>query len=205
MRELSVLFNGPMVRAILEGRKNQTRRPLRNQPEGDHFILSRKQGRKIVANIRDGVIMWIPYGGAPEQPMPMEEIAKYLPYAVGDRMYVRESFYQSPMTGEIAYKADGFVQGWQPRPSIHMPKRAARIWLPVTDVRVERLQDISPEDCWQEGIVIAWPTKDETKERATEIIRDAFIDLWDAQYGKTKYAWKNNPWVSVTEFQRSQG
>lgn len=186
MRELPILFNGDMVRAILDGRKTQTRRPLRNQP---------KHIRESVFHA-SGIEDWHGY-----------EIK--LPYAVGDRMYVRETW--STSTRGWIYKADGHdlsrALSLRWRPSIHMPKRAARIWLTVTGVRVERLQDISEEDCRAEGVQY-WPEHlswgpSYMQPSGWDAV-SAFAFLWDAQYGKTRYAWANNPWVSVTEFQRAR-
>lgn len=146
-----ILFNTEMVRAILDGRKTCTRRLVKPQPDGKHtfplgFVTDSTE-KKEVGCFGFGIDEC---GGS----------IKYIkpPYQPGDTMYVRETWMD--YAGLTMYKADcdiyrldslnfaGF--GW--KPSIHMPKEAARIWLKVTDVRVERLQDITPKGAESEGV-----------------------------------------------------
>lgn len=89
--------------------------------------------------------------------------------------------------------------GW--RPSIHMPRWASRILLEVTDVRVERVQDISEADCYSEGLPIPGPYQPGTRE-AVEVVLPAFRDLWDSINAKRGQGWDVNPWVWVVEFKR---
>ena len=133
MKETGMVFTSPMVRAILEGRKTQTRRVAKE------FV-----GRKDL----DNILRRFPKqrGGQYGEP--------------GDRIYVRETFSQHPEWGQLAFRADGeeFEDAdgwlWEPKwmPSIHMPKDLARIWLEVTSVRVETLGIISHEDALAEGV-----------------------------------------------------
>ena len=162
MKETGLIFKAPLVRAILEGRKTQTRRVLRNQRAYD-------------------------LGKAP--------LGK-----PGDRIYVRETFSQHPEWGQLAFRADGeeFEDAdgwlWEPKwmPSIHMPKDLARIWLEITGVRVERIQEIIPDDCIAEG---AWPVEQRELGRGHEAV-SAFRELWESTGGD----WDANPWVWAIDF-----
>ena len=92
------------------------------------------------------------------------------------------------------------------KPSIHMPKQAARIWLEVTDVRVERLQDMNTGDFLAEGVTIRSEAFNDP-ENAYQQARGAFIDIWDStikQADRGKYGWAGNPWVWVIEFERCE-
>ena len=198
-----ILFNTEMVRAILDGRKDATRRIVKGfipddavwgytafTPKG--YILCR-------GTFADG------YG---------EKFFK-LPCEPGDILYVRETWKKAP-NGYYYYEdwqrndiAD--VTKW--KPSIHMPKEAARIWLKVTDVRAERLQDIDEDGAVKEGI--PWSECRNCKapfgcdacagEGYDEI--DAFAELWDSTIKKIDldfYGWNANPWVWVIEFERCE-
>lgn len=176
--EKPILFSTEMVRAILEGRKSQTRRVIKPQPDGE-----------IKANI--------PYEfyGTKTERIFTDTKAYLAPCSVGDILWVRETWAKDDT---YYYKADGSCGSrcgkW--KPSIHMPKEAARIWLEVTDVRVERLQEITEEDARAEG---ALPTRE---ERGYNCCRDEFITLWDSINSKRGYGWDTNPWVWVIEFER---
>jgi hypothetical protein len=189
--ERPILFNGEMVRAILEGRKTQTRRVVNPRPD------ARPQ-----ADYVDGV--WYEqdqYG----DPYPIR-----CPYGeVGDLLWVRETFIavggmESPNV-RVVYKASGDPEGiWTSgiawKPSIHMPKKFARLWLEVTGVRVARVQDITEEDAEKEGVV-----RDETRRHWYSIpqtSKEAFRRVWDGIYGKNGNGWERNPWVWVVEFER---
>lgn len=191
MKEKSILFNGPMVRAILEGRKTQTRRMMKPQPELH----------------ADGFWHWKDcqwqYGGLG---FPKSGIEDHAPYRPGDRLWVRETWaaYHHIAGGKVLYEADGkdyldndhltvpheFIK-W--RPSIHMPRAASRITLEVTDVRVERVQSISVADALAEGVL---PAKEWRYPSDGAI--PAFADLWEKTYGPG--AWEANPWVWVFYF-----
>ena len=168
-RVLPILFNTDMVRAILDGRKTVTRRLIKLQSSGDWCTV-------------------------------LGEIAPYQP---GDVLYVRETYMD--YAGLNMYKADCDkyrleslkLAGFKWSPSIHMPKEAARIWLKVTNVRVERLQDITPDDATKEG----------TKETFPPLARDEFRDIWNSTLKKSdldRYGWEASPWVWVIEFERCE-
>ena len=178
-----ILFNGEMVRAILEGRKTQTRRVVKPQPECS--VFDEPQLHWVCG--KNGV--WAD-GHGNQQKAPLGQ--------PGDRLYVRETwalfgpFNNGP---GYRYRADGeplcMSRGW--RPSIHMPKEAARIFLEITAVRVERLQDISEEDAKAEGCeLVGW-----TEEMPMPA---GFAGLWNSLNGKRGHSWESNPWVWVYEF-----
>ena len=178
-----------MVQAILDGRKTMTRRVVKPQPA------------------------WI---GEPNVPFKTPDadpkgIIK-CPYQPGDRLWVRETWAGLPqfhnLNSEIEryiYKADEDATPLKWKPSIHMPKEAARIWLEVTSVRVERLQDITEEDAKAEGIAWERARKINRLENSGRIIDSAkamFMRLWDSINAKRGYGWDINPWVWVIEFKK---
>lgn len=196
-----ILFNTEMVRAILDGRKSCTRRLVKPQPDEKHtfplgFVTDSTE-KKEVGCFGFGINE---YGGSIQYAKP--------PYQPGDTLYVRETWMD--YAGLTMYKADcdiyrldslnfaGFV--WHP--SIHMPKGAARIWLKVTDVRVERLQDITSEQISREGVEVEYPHVLNGEEK-----RYAFSTLWNSTIKKSDidtYGWDANPWVWVIEFERCE-
>jgi hypothetical protein len=184
-----ILFNTEMVRAILDGRKTCTRRLVRFLPG---------ENPQWTGYIRDGLML---YNGR------NEPCIIKVPYQPGDTLYVRETWCGLPvneaghMRGHTIYyyKADGELRpkGWRGtwHPSIHMPKEAARIWLKVTDVRVERLQDMTDDDAEAEGCF------DYTSTAL------GFFDVWDSTIKKSdldRYGWNANPWVWVIKFERCE-
>lgn len=199
MKERPILFSGPMVRAILDGRKTQTRRVVKDSAKHNVYLL----GDNACG------VLWdhCPYG----QP--------------GDRLWVRETWAHISRcehynhlhdSTEWLYKADGSscVSKWTP--SIHMPRFASRILLEVTAVRVERLQEISRDDAIQEGIEhlhrdVDVPTlnpwRNYLQGQPGEMIqhcscpRRSFQTLWDLINAK-RAPWDSNPWVWVVEFKR---
>lgn len=246
-KERPVLFSGPMVRAILEGRKTVTRRPVKPQPEvrmveGSIPMLTFKNkrgGHWLYPNARAQIIADCPHG---------------LP---GDRLWVRETWLEDPEDdGTWAYTQymgckgspisdipkrfqkpehcifraswDGSALRW--RPSIHMPRWASRILLEVTDVRVERLQDISDAQAKAEGMVYTdfgmqerpgkasidggktfhplkpqqapgWHAGDaKHPDQCLDRARWAFANIWEKINGEN--SWDANPWVWVVEFKR---
>lgn len=172
-----ILFNTEMVRAILDGRKSCTRRLVKPEPQG-YFEVSEEPLYIYDTDGNQGKIT--------------------PPYQSSDILYVRESY--SELTFGYVYKADGEnidhlgnVIKWHP--SIHMPKEAARIWLKVTDVRVERLQDMTDDDAEAEGCF------DYTSTAL------GFPDVWDSTIKKSdldRYGWDASPWVWVIEFERCE-
>lgn len=197
-----ILFNTEMVKAILDGRKTVTRRLVKPQPS-EHQI--HRLGYCIDGDKRDiGKFCFgsHEHGGHVLYVKP--------PYQAGDTLYVRETWQEwgcdkcasYDCTGcngssKYAYKATGdwdCEEKW--RPSIHMPKEAARIFLRVTDVRVERLQDITEEEAEKEGAK-AYGSNNCSGTSA----RIAFAEIWD-NTAKPEYEWRNDPWVWVIEFER---
>lgn len=201
-----ILFNTEMVRAILDGRKDATRRIVKGFIPDDavwgYTAFTPKGYISCRGTFADG------YG---------EKFFK-LPCESGDILYVRETWMD--YAGLTMYKADcdiyrldslnfaGFV--WHP--SIHMPKGAARIWLKVTDVRVERLHDITPKGAESEGVGnlfyddIGYGEKNYGTEVDPEygIAKEQFAWLWESTIKKSdldRYGWDANPYVWVIEFE----
>ena len=186
-----ILFNTDMVRAILEGRKTVTRRVAKPQP------------RAIYHNgkIYDDDELYVV---AENQNGKFEQVV--LPYRPSDILYVRETWAAwSPTYGtapKIIYKADGYSQSQKMRwlPSIHMPREAARIFLRVTDVRVERLQEMTIEDSLREGVKLSIKGC-----IAGESPLTPFALVWDSTIKKADRplcGWEANPWVWVITFER---
>lgn len=187
-----ILFNTEMVRAILDGRKTCTRRVAKNVPCHTHRI------EPVYENCRFQFdCFYSAYAPA------LDIYADFCmpcfpPYQQGDILYVRETWCKGSWMNEkerYYYKADDndFHCVWHP--SIHMPKEAARIWLKVTDVRVERLQDMTDDDAEAEGCF------DYTSTAL------GFPDVWDSTIKKSnldRYSWQANPWVWVIEFERCE-
>ena len=215
-----ILFSTEMVRAILDDRKTMTRRVVKPQPDEKHTIyLGIKTGGTDNKNI--GSCGWgiCEHGGSIQYITPR--------YKTSDILYIRETFcpikIKKPTRAipedfketEYIYKADGIRSSDTPikwKPSIHMPKAAARIFLRVTNVGVERLQDITEKDARAEGISPwddacysnnGWtPTFYDPDSGGTPIFRHGFEALWDSLNAKRGYGWANNPWVEVVGFER---
>lgn len=205
MRVLPILFNTEMVRAILDGRKGCTRRIVKGYiPKDAQFGYT--------AFTPDGAISCRGLFETTGRPGYGEKFFK-LPYQPGDILYVRETWGEGYEEGTYIYKADDKLANL-PRfsesskliyhPSIHMPKEAARIWLKVTDVRVERLQEITDKDAEQEGAqpdypfdyaVDKWPNLEHFKEIWNSTIKKSDLD---------RYGWDANPFVWVIEFERCE-
>ena len=204
IKERPILFSAPMVRAILDGRKTQTRRIVKPQPPTG-TVLSMLHGNRDP----DGAAMkYHAMAVGPEIDAPKFYRCPFgLP---GDRLWVRETWgykaqfftQDAPGAGEVVYGADGEPEGchgtaW--RPSIHMPRNLCRITLEVTGVRVERLQDISVGDCICEGMQPT-PWHDTPSEPRGKSENDQFQDLWIKINGGE--SWDSDPWVWVIEFKR---
>lgn len=200
VRSRPILFSGPMVRAILEGRKTQTRRVVKPQP---FIVLSAAEWH---ARAMSGVD---PYGCRPMGSHVLEEMAATCPHgSVGDLLWVRESFREvMDQTGGYAYLADcplGNEKIYKWKPSIHMPRSASRLTLEITGVRVERLQRISASDCEAEGTPWMGNPRMEAY-RDNEISKEwrrSFSVLWQSINGPE--SWAANPWVWVIAFRRVQ-
>jgi len=227
-RVLPILFNTKMVRAILDGRKTVTRRVMKPQlPDAcpkcmyihEEFLYD-----LIAKNV---------YCARCGEPLDNAGFPYKAPYHSRDILYVRETWaplYPDKMSDDICgymYKAetleeydrmypDGKDYYWcgKWRPSIHMPKEAARIWLKVTGVRVERLQEITEEQARREGIKGYWanPHDNECPFIGAEgepcsTKREAFSQIWNSTIKKSdidRYGWDASPWVWVIEFDRCE-
>ena len=205
-----ILFNTEMVRAILDGRKTCTRRLVKPQPDEKHtfplgFVTDSTEKKEVgcfgfSANEYGGSIQYVkpPYR-----------------YAPGDILYVRETWHkytkrigkgESCRLAEFyGYKAsvansEDAEEPWHP--SIHMPKEAARIWLKVTDVRVERLQEITMNGIRSEGL-----SSMAVHAGDMEIALKEWELLWNSTINKSdldRYGWDASPWVWVIEFERCE-
>lgn len=202
-----ILFNTEMVRAILDGRKTCTRRLVKPQPDEKHtyplgFVTDSTE-KKEVGCFGFGINE---YGGSIQYAKPPYG------YAPGDILYVRETW--SELSSGYEYKADGEnidhlgnMIKWHP--SIHMPKEAARIWLKVTDVRVERLQDVTEDGAKAEGAIDnrGFIHSPENEYDSIHTTREHFAEIWNNTIKKPdldRYGWDANPWVWVIEFERCE-
>lgn len=217
-----ILFNTEMVRAILDGRKSCTRRIVK--PQQLVGLLPDKCKNGVPEEfLKEKRFMFKPYCNMTD--IELINTAYKAPYQLGDILYVRETWCGLPVNeaGHFRghpiyyYRADGDLrpEGWRGawHPSIHMPKEAARIWLKVTNVRVERLQDITPKDAENEGVGnlfyedIGYSEKNYGTEVDPEygIAKEQFAWLWESTIKKSdldRYGWNANPWVWVIEFER---
>jgi hypothetical protein len=195
-----IIFSAPMVRALLEGRKTQTRRVWKSQPPEDWrpFGYGEVHGMDRDGEFDpDRVIGWGPHDD--------DGSAYRTPYVPGDLLYVREAHYvwsagNADGTGRrIDYRATTPDAPCTWSPSIHMPRWASRLTLAVTDVRVQRLNDISEDDAWAEGIY-AMPNGSLTHDSVIGLDSavEAFARLWRSINGPD--AWKQNPWVVAVTF-----
>lgn len=191
MSDRPILFSAPMVRAILEGRKTQTRRIINPQPT--RSLISEHADKWILdwVKVDDGSTWKCPYGKK------------------GDRLWVRETWQNVPDCdgGYYIYGADYNAEDFQKvkwKPSIHMPKKVCRLWLEITNVRVERLQDISEKDAIAEGIELKkqnnstfYKVYDKGDMWQDDPIW-SFRSLWESINGTG--SWDANPWAWVVEF-----
>lgn len=208
MADRPILFSAPMVRALLAGTKTQTRRVLKN----------------VTPDVWCGEERWR-FGGKNSAEIYLSEgdlmerapASQYMPFHVGDRLWVRESWWHVCAGDGPTISAPGDSLGrdgaffradypdyppcphYRARVSIHMPRWASRLTLTVTDVRVERLQDISEEDARDEGVERikfpehgdwGWPQR-------------KFAELWTSINGPT--SWEANPWIVAVSFDVRKG
>lgn len=204
------LFNTDMVRAILEGRKTVTRRAVKQQPSSSYELVrgmyrdgngrlcavfhSSEDIKSVYPNYDRGDILWV------------RET-----WSISDGAYLYRAF---PGVGMEPDKQDAAMRemGLKWRPSIFMPREAARIFLRVTDVRVERLQEITAEGALDEGTDVMFPEPKPsyislayTEMRLKPAARQSFSKLWDSTIKPkdlSAYGWEANPWVWVIEFER---
>lgn len=200
-----ILFNTEMVRAILNGRKRCTRRIVK--PQQFVGMLPDKCKNGVPEEfLKEKKFMFKPYCDMTDTEL--INTSYKAPYQPGDILYVRETFIQAA-AHIFWYKADNnswISEGLRWKPSIHMPKEAARIWLKVTDVRVERLQDITGLSVQKEGIELD-PNECAGKFDFISELFFLFQRLWDSTIKKSDldcYGWDANPYVWVIEFERCE-
>lgn len=196
-----ILFNTDMVRAILDGRKTVTRRVIKPQPKFSLCYTFAGCDNGTWKYPSDSAYVY--WGEEYRLPDFITEDDKKMawkpPYHTDDILYVRETWVQAA-AHTLFYRADNSIQNILWRPSIHMPKEAARIFLRVTNVRVERLQDITADGIRNEGLSSMCVHSGDM-----EIAQKEFAILWDATIKKSdldRYGWDANPWVWVIEFER---
>lgn len=217
-RVLPILFNTEMVRAILDGRKTCTRRLVKPQPDEKHtyplgFVTDSTE-KKEVGCFGFGIDEYggsIKYVKTPYQPgdiLSVRETWQYLYKLDGNEQIIEDTGkYYYAATDTISFNTyvdeNGLEHEHVPwKPSIHMPKEAARIWLKVTDVRVERLQEITSEQICREGVEVEYPHVLNGEEK-----RYAFSTLWNSTIKKSdidRYGWDANPYVWVISFERCE-
>ena len=194
MKETPIIFSTAMVRAILDGKKTQTRRVVRlkRHPTDHEWHAPFYAKNKWCFSAGFGLAhksqtIECPHGKP------------------GDRLWVRETWaygnnVRPRVKDEVIYKADDrwCVLKW--KPSIHMFKKYARIWLEIVNVRVEKLRDIGIEDVHAEGIE-RWRDYEGGTHLSAVTTRNDFQRLWDSINGK-KHPWSENPWVWMIEFKR---
>lgn len=193
MKERPILFSAPMVRALLDGSKTQTRRVVK--PEGA-FHIFQFRGTTAAAGADEPTGEW---GWCGSERVVHKHIR--CPYGQpGDRIWVRETFAKAEMMDgrQYAYRATGDLLGCMPwKPSIHMPRVASRITLEIVNVSVERLQDISERDAAEEGcgcLLDEFPQWD----GEPNLYRKLYRVLWERINGAG--SWAADPWVWVVEF-----
>jgi hypothetical protein len=209
-----ILFNTETVQAILDGRKSCTRRIVK--PQQFVGMLPDKCKNKVPEEfLKEKKFMFKPYCDMTD--IELINTAYKAPYQLGDILYVRETWHKyNKRVGEgkschmeefYGYKAsvansEDANEPW--KPSIHMPKEAARIWLKVTDVRAERLQEITAESALLEGTDKYIHLNGKFDKNA---ILTSFMGIWNSTIKKSdldRYGWDANPYVWVIEFERCE-
>ena len=222
MKVRPMLFSAPMVRALLDGSKTQTRRVVKPQPAMNGKWMEWRNGKGVL--ITEQNTAWTPFDKGFRSAI--DQNPHFCPYGQpGDRLWVRENGWERPertpkMMREGAdtwepyyFDADGLTDqdsedfkawGFKRRPSIHMPRTASRITLEITGVRVERLQEISEADARAEGARECDPVSGREVLLAGPSQRGSFVlhyrDIWEKINGEG--SWEANPWVWVVEFKK---
>ncbi|MDX7989188.1 hypothetical protein FE392_18045 [Xenorhabdus sp. 12] len=224
MKERPIIFNGDMVRAILSGRKTQTRRPIPDWQLPKHYPDNEHSNKWMAIAQRHPRYGFAVFGETEE--LCAKELEEAISCPCGNKLehlWVRETFQfglctKSTLAYRATHKSEDLEDGWREpvkwRPSIHMPRWASRITLEITNVRVERLKDISEQDAISEGMQFTdygknhfnqqrngWSWQETTHhDECLSTARFAFGNLWESNYGE--YSWDANPWVWVIDFRR---
>jgi len=222
-----IIFNTEMVQAVLDGRKTQTRRVIKPQPvkEGvfwrlGHAIWSMDDrvtplyGHSLYNRMpyKPDDVLWVrETWGIGTRPCPFNGWKDGVEFRA-DEAFLADEYEDLPLyhvDSEKLYKYfENPPKGW--KPSIHMPKEVARIFLKVTGVRLERLQAITKEDVWNEGIVMEpfYHQEPEYYDQrhmiGLEYEQSVFAGMWDSINDKRGFGWESNPWVWVIEFERCE-
>ena len=218
-----MLFSGEMVRAILDGRKTQTRRPLKPQPRilpfpfDDEVIVHLLPPSSDCPFGQVGDRLWVretfclEYQVESDQKPPFTdgrpirwEFAGMESDPEGaDSIWIQPHYRATDPTPELAYEDSGGEPTVRWKPSIHMPRWASRITLEITDIRIERLQEITEEEAEAEGREPRWSMEEPKSVReCLGSARYAFANLWESLYEKKGLGWYANPWVWVIGFRR---
>jgi hypothetical protein len=206
-KEKPIPFSTPEVKAILSGAKTKMRRIIKPQP--------------VLDQSKPGLLFWNPKGKLKwgkdlhicgEEELRPPAFLDHAPYKKGNVLYVRETFASYFDDGQVKYlyKADPMFDSsepgdidWDWKPSIHMPREAARIFLRVKDVRVERLRDITVQEvCRELGKEYKPSGKMLADFHMHDILFDDFKNHWGTMHAKSGYGWDSNPWVWVISFER---
>jgi hypothetical protein len=197
-----ILFSEPMVLALLRGHKTQTRRILKPQPEwfeqrgciSEGWAWEKAPGKWCLDGWKDAEKF-------------AEALVQFVPYAVGDLLYVRETWAKDDRlpNGVRYYATDAVHELRKKRPGIHMPRSASRLTLKVTDVIVQRIQDISELDAVAEGASQYSSSIKLYRDRPYDpslngFYREGFSELWEGLNAKRGYGWDANPWVVAAAF-----
>lgn len=192
MKETGIIFTGESVRAILAGTKTQTRRVIKSvQPREDGRWPAGRDPLED-APFRPGTLLWVRETWRLTASIPVS----------AQRQAIKDGFC---LPGWLAWRADDPAGNWCWRSPIFMPRWASRITLEVTGVRVERVQEISEEDAWAEGVLPpTWETDGLCFSRDHQHIdaRPAFACLWDSINAKRGYSWESNPFCWAITFRR---
>lgn len=222
--ERSIIFTADEIRAHQAGRKSQVRRVIKSKLVYAQAAYKKGYG---VGDVPYGehrteptYLFWL----NPEQEFPhprmhrLSEIAEYCPYGIpGERLWVKETFRRYVGEGSlpdkgVLYKADGLkrtnhgaVRDWHNdevwKPSTNMARWASRLLLEITDVSVEKLQDISINDILAEDVIsLIPPTKEMPADMAIAYAREYYAEHWDSINAKRGHPWKSNPWVWVLNY-----
>lgn len=238
MADKGIICSAPMVRALLDGRKTQTRRLVKPLPLADGYYEGSAHC-DYVPTIASNRPAYYRFSAAACGGGAIRTEAYEPPYAPGDRLYVREAFsYAEHQPDSVWYWADGNFAAFdcsKPKPSIHMPRWASRLTLTVTDVRVQRVQEISEADAIAEGAVYTdyglseprgeasldggrtwvkmaglpqpgWSMTGATRpEDSLGSAKSAFAHIWGNLHSAEGERWQDNPWIVAVAFDVARG